>query len=60
MPMLTSFPTIIDAAGNKPERTEEYVGRIDSSNADVRDPGGAEYVGICVPAFSPSTVQRDR
>jgi mannose-6-phosphate isomerase-like protein (cupin superfamily) len=23
------------------------------------EPGGAEYVAICVPAFSPDTVQRD-
>jgi mannose-6-phosphate isomerase-like protein (cupin superfamily) len=23
------------------------------------DPGGAEYVAVCIPAFSPSTVHRD-
>jgi quercetin dioxygenase-like cupin family protein len=23
------------------------------------DPGGAEYVAVCVPAFSPATVRRD-
>jgi mannose-6-phosphate isomerase-like protein (cupin superfamily) len=23
------------------------------------DPGGAEYVAVCLPAFSPSTVHRD-
>jgi mannose-6-phosphate isomerase-like protein (cupin superfamily) len=23
------------------------------------DPGGAEYVAVCVPAFSPATVHRD-
>lgn len=24
------------------------------------DPGGAEYVAVCLPAFSPATVHRDR
>jgi quercetin dioxygenase-like cupin family protein len=24
------------------------------------DPGGAEYVAVCLPAFSPETVHRDR
>ncbi len=24
------------------------------------EPGGAEYVAVCVPAFSPDTVHRDR
>jgi hypothetical protein len=23
------------------------------------EPGGAEYVAVCVPAFSPATVHRD-
>ena len=23
------------------------------------DPGGAEYIAVCVPAFSPQTVHRD-
>jgi mannose-6-phosphate isomerase-like protein (cupin superfamily) len=23
------------------------------------DPGGAEYIAVCIPAFSPSTVHRD-
>ena len=23
------------------------------------DPGGAEYIAVCLPAFSPETVQRD-
>ena len=24
------------------------------------DPGGAEYIAVCLPAFSPETVHRDR
>ncbi|HEY2291450.1 MAG TPA: cupin domain-containing protein [Thermoanaerobaculia bacterium] len=110
---------MIQAAGNKPKRIEEYAGRVNSGHAgmsvarmvspegweepgqrpeleeitvvlkgllrveheegslDVRagqavvaspgewvrysnpEPGGAEYVAICLPAFSPETVHRD-
>lgn len=119
MPRLIEKPTIIEAAGNKPKRIEEYAGRVNSGHAgvsvarmvspegwlepgqkpefeeitvvlrgmlrveheggslDVRagqavvaspgewvrysspEPGGAEYVAICLPAFSPGTVHRD-
>jgi mannose-6-phosphate isomerase-like protein (cupin superfamily) len=112
-------PTIVQAAGNKPKKIEEFVGRVNSGTAgasvarmtspggwqepgqtpefdeftlvlrgtlrvetrdgvlDVRagqaviaprgewvrygTPGaeGAEYVAVCVPAFSPATVHRD-
>ena len=120
MPTLISAPTVIAAAGTKPKRIEEYVGRVNSGTAgvsiarmrsppgwlepgqrpefdeytlvlagrlrvesaggaalDVRagqavatragewvrystpEPEGAEYVAVCVPAFSPATVHRD-
>ena len=119
MPTLIHAPTIITAAGNKPKRIEEYVGRVNSGHdalsvarmvspggwqepgqrpgfeevtvvlrgllriesesgaVDVRagqavvaHPGewvrystpeadGAEYVAICLPAFSPDSVHRD-
>lgn len=119
MPRVIESPTIVMAAGNKPKRIEEYVGRVNSGHAnvsvarmtspggweepgqrpqfeeitvvlrgwlrvetetgtlDVRagqaivtqpgewvrystpDPDGAEYVAICLPAFSPDTVHRD-
>lgn len=119
MPRLIAGPTVIAAAGNKPKRIEEYVGRVNSSDSkvsvarmtspagwvepgqrptfdevtlvlrgllrvesesgtvDVRagqaivtsagewirystpEPDGAEYVAVCVPAFSPDTVHRD-
>lgn len=119
MPRLIEQPTVIQAAGNKPKRIEEYAGRVNSGHAgvsvarmvspegwqepgqrpefeeitvvlkgmirveheggslDVRagqavvaatgewvrysspEPGGAEYVAICLPAFSPETVHRD-
>ena len=112
-------PTIIAAAGTKPKRIEEYVGRVNSGDDTVSvarmispegwvepgqcpafreitlvlngclqvetgtgtfrvcagqsiitepgewvrystpEPGGAEYVAICLPAFSPDTVHRD-
>jgi ethanolamine utilization protein EutQ len=119
MPTLISAPTVIEAAGNKPKRIEEYFGRVNSKTAEVSvarmkspsgwvEPGqtpdfdeytlvlkgslrvtskqgsidvaagqavlthkgewvqystpgpeGAEYVAVCLPAFSPSTVHRD-
>ena len=119
MATLIEKPTIVEAAGNKPKRIEEYVGRITTqtpavsvarmtspsgwvepgqtpafdeytvvlrgtlrvtSRAGVLDvhageaviahagewvqystPGaeGAEYLAVCLPAFSPETVHRD-
>jgi mannose-6-phosphate isomerase-like protein (cupin superfamily) len=119
MPTHLKQPTVIEAAGNKPKRIEEYVGRVNSKTAaasvarmkspsgwlepgqtpdfdeytvvlkgslrvtskqgviDVAagqavithkgewvqystpGPEGAEYVAICLPAFSPDTVHRD-
>ena len=113
MPHLIAAPTIIQSAGNKPKRIEEFAGRVNSGHAsvsvakmtspdgwvepgqrpdfeeitvvlrgmirvehdagvmDVRagqaivtrpgewirystpEPGGAEYIAICLPAFSP-------
>lgn len=119
MPRLIEKPAVIEAAGNKPKRIEEYTGRVNSGHAsasvarmvspegwqepgqrpefeeitvvlrgmvrveheggviDVRpgqaivaapgewvrysspEKGGAEYVAVCMPAFSPDTVHRD-
>jgi mannose-6-phosphate isomerase-like protein (cupin superfamily) len=119
MPRLIEGPTVIQAAGNKPKRIEEYAGRVNSGHdavsvarmvspegwvepgqrptfeeitvvlrgmlrveheggaLDVRagqavvslpgewirysspEHGGAEYVAICLPAFSMDTVHRD-
>ena len=119
MPRLIQSPTVINAAGNKPKRIEEYVGQVNSGHASVSvarmvspdgwiepgqrpefeeitvvlqgmlrveheggalevragqavvvaagewvrysspEPGGAEYVAVCLPAFSPQTVHRD-
>lgn len=119
MPRLIKAPTVIAAAGNKPKRIEEYVGRVNSQDAQVSvarmvspsgwvepgqtpefrevtvvlkgllrvehqggaldvpagqaivtEPGewvrysspwpeGAEYIAVCLPAFSPDTVHRD-
>lgn len=119
MPRIIEAPTIIEAAGNKPKRIEEYVGRVNSSHCDVSvarmvsasgwiepgqrpefmeitlvlkgelhveseggaydvaagkaivtepgewvrystpHPSGAEYVAVCLPAFSSATVHRD-
>jgi mannose-6-phosphate isomerase-like protein (cupin superfamily) len=119
MPTLIETPTVIAAAGTKPKRIEEYVGRVNNGHErvsvarmlspqgwvepgqrpefeeitlvlrgtlhveyeggalDVRagqavatapgewvrystpEQGGAEYVAVCSPAFSPATVHRD-
>ena len=119
MPHLIPAPSVIQAAGNKPKRIEEYAGRVNSGHdavsvarmvspegwvepgqqpqfeeitvvlrgclrvehkdgaMDVRagqavvtrpgewvrysspEPGGAEYVAVCLPAFSMETVHRD-
>ena len=119
MPTLIANPTVIEAAGNKPKRIEEYVGRVNSSDdrlsiARMKSPSGwvepgqrpefdeftivlagallvehdggtievpagsgihtqagewvrystpgadgCEYIAVCLPAFSPSTVHRD-
>ena len=119
MPRLIDAPTVIQAAGNKPKRIEEYAGRVNSGHdrvsvARMQSPegwqepgqrpefeeitvvlrgtvrvefeggsmdvaagqavvtapgewirystpfaGGAEYVAVCMPAFSPDTVHRD-
>lgn len=119
MPRLIESPSVIEAAGNKPKRIEELIGRVNSGHEqisvahmvspegwiepgqrpefeeitvvlrgairveheggalDVRAgqaivsepgewirysspaPGGAEYIAICLPAFSPEIVHRD-
>jgi mannose-6-phosphate isomerase-like protein (cupin superfamily) len=119
MPRLIEQPTIIQAAGTKPKRIEEYAGHVNSGHASVSvarmvspqgwlepgqrpefeeitvvlrgllqvehdggtlavragqaivtdagewvrystpEEGGAEYIAVCLPAFSPGTVHRD-
>jgi mannose-6-phosphate isomerase-like protein (cupin superfamily) len=119
MARLIGRPAIVHAAGNKPKRIEEFVGRVISGDAAVSvarmtspggwqepgqtpefdeytlvlrgtlrvetrdgvlmvragqavvapagewvryatpEDGGAEYVAVCLPAFSPETVHRD-
>jgi mannose-6-phosphate isomerase-like protein (cupin superfamily) len=119
MPRLVAAPAVVAAAGNKPKRIEEFVGRVNSADTklsvarmtspagwqepgqrpafdevtlvlrgmvrveseigtlEVRagqavitaagewvrystpEPDGAEYIAVCVPAFSPDTVHRD-
>jgi quercetin dioxygenase-like cupin family protein len=119
MPTLIAAPSVIEAAGNKPKRIEEYAGRVNTGHESVSvarmqspqgweepgqrpdfeeitivlrgvlrvehehgvievregqavvtatgewvrystpDEGGAEYVAVCLPAFSVQTVHRD-
>jgi len=119
MAKLIEKPTVVQAAGNKPKRIEEFVGRVNTGTAGASvarmtsppgwvepgqtpefdeytlvlrgtlrvetrsgslevhagqaviaprgewvrystpEEGGAEYVAVCVPAFSPDTVHRD-
>lgn len=119
MPTLIEQPAIVEAAGTRPKRIEEFAGRVNSGHRGVSvarmvspagweepgqrpefeeitvvlrgllrveheggsidvaagqavvtapgewvrystpEPGGAEYVAVCLPAFSPATVHRD-
>jgi len=117
MPRLIERPAVIEAAGTKPKRIEEYAGRVNTGHATLsvarmvsppgwEEPGqtpefeevtlvlrgglrvehrggilevragqavvtapgewvrygtpeGAEYVAVCLPAFSPAIVHRD-
>ena len=119
MPRLIPAPSVIQAAGTKPKRIEEFTGRVNSGHSSVSvarmqspsgwaepgqrpefeeitvvlkgmlrvehekgsldvhagqavvttagewvrystpGPDGAEYVAVCLPAFSPTTVHRD-
>jgi mannose-6-phosphate isomerase-like protein (cupin superfamily) len=119
VPRFIESPAVVEAAGNKPKRIEEFIGRVNTGHAtvsvarmvspggwlepgqrprfeevtlvlrgllrveheggtlDVRagqavvtapgewvrystpEPDGAEYVAVCLPAFSPDTVHRD-
>ncbi len=117
MPVKIAHPSVINAAGNKPKRIEEFVGRVNSQTPEVSiarmtspagwiEPGqrpefdeytlvlkgklvvktetgileineneavithagewvqystpeGAQYIAVCLPAFSPDTVHRD-
>lgn len=119
MPRFIDGPTIVQAAGTKPKRIEEFAGRVNTRDGAVSvarmvspsgwvepgqrpefqevtlvlrgmvrvefeggtrdvhagqaivtspgewvrystpDDGGAEYVAVCTPAFSPATVHRD-
>jgi len=119
VPRLIPAPAVVQAAGTKPKRIEEYAGRVNSGHdavsvarmrspsgweepgqrpdfeeitivlagmlrvehddgvLDVRagqavvtapgewirystpEPDGAEYIAVCLPAFSPDTVHRD-
>lgn len=119
MPRLIPRPTIVEAAGNKPKRIEEFIGCVNSQDstisvarmvspegwtepgqrpdfreltlvlrgslqvefegglldvtagqAVIAEPGewirystpragGAEYIAVCLPAFTPQSVHRD-
>lgn len=119
MPTLIEGPTVVQAAGNKPKRIEEFVGLVNTSTPAVSiarmvspqgwqepgqqpefdeftlvlsgvlrvesrdsvlevragqavharagewvrygtpEPGGAEYLAVCLPAFTPGSVHRD-
>ena len=60
MPILIANPTVIEAAGNKPKRIEEFVGRVNSgeprlSVARMKSPGGWVEPGQ-TPAFDEFTL----
>src|SRR5919205_1645524 len=60
MPQLITQPSVIEAAGNKPKRIEEYAGRVNSGHATVSvarmvSPGGWQEPGQR-PEFEEITV----
>ena len=60
MPKLIAEPSVITAAGNKPKRIEEYVGRVNSGHGSVSvarmiSPGGWQEPGQR-PEFEEVTV----
>jgi quercetin dioxygenase-like cupin family protein len=60
MPKLIEAPTVVEAAGNKPKRIEEFIGRVNSrtevvSVAHMRSPSGWVEPGQC-PEFDEYTV----
>ena len=60
MPRLIAGPTVIAAAGNKPKRIEEYIGRVNSGHREVsvarmRSPQGWIEPGQ-TPAFEEFTI----
>jgi hypothetical protein len=65
MALIIKSPSIVRAAGNKEKIIKEFFGRVNSgteelSIAMMKSPGGAEYIAICLPAFSPDIVHRDQ
>ncbi len=60
MPRLIDGPTVIEPAGNKPKRIEEYFGRVNTESEEVSvavmtSPVGWEEAGQC-PDFDEYTV----
>ena len=47
-------PTIIQSVGNKPKLINEFIGMVNTNSAE-----GAEYIAVCIPAFSLDTVHRE-
>ena len=61
MPTLIPAPTIVQAAGTKPKRIEEYAGRqFQEITLVLRDMLRVEHEGGVLVAFSPATVHRDQ
>ena len=73
MPSLIDEPARIAAEGNNPKLIEEYIGYVSSGTDAVSiaragewvqystpELEGAVYVAVCLPAFSPQIVHRER
>jgi hypothetical protein len=60
-PTLIASPSRVEAAGEPPKLIDEHVGRVNTGGEWVRyaTPAGAEYVAVCMPAFTPDLVHRD-
>jgi hypothetical protein len=52
MPEVIESHIRVEAAGTKPKRIDEFVGRVNTDESRVS-------VAWCLPAFAPDTVHRD-
>jgi len=57
MPRFIDAPTIIEAAGNKPKRIEEYVGRVNTGTGEVSVARMVSPSGWVEPAQSPEFME---
>lgn len=59
MPKLIETPAVIEAAGNKPKRIEEFVGKVNTETAEISVAKMTSPHGWVEPGQTPDSVNRD-